>query len=219
MEPRAGGGFFAYLAAGGGYDISVSRSDLFGPLPAMYNVPVNADVSGLNFILPPQDEAVTDGGFEGGNLDAWQVGGTVVPTLPIVVHTGDGAVQLGDEGEDSYLSQVVSPALGLSNPTLSFLVRLKEAGLASTLRVEMQGAASSTVANRGTLSLPVTYTVTVEDGEWSHVWYDLTGMTSAALTLTFIVSGSPTVLVDEVSLGSSLKAGYLIYLPLVYREW
>ena len=37
------------------------------------------------------------------------------------------------------------------------------------------------------------------------------------MTVTFVVSGSPPVLVDEISLGSAVRGGYRAYLPLVIR--
>jgi hypothetical protein len=203
-------GFLAYTATSEDLDIVTARDDLYGPLPTMLDVPVNDDIHDLAFILPPQDDAVTDGDFEAGDLTAWQVGGTVPPTLTTVAHTGTGASLLDGSLSDSRLSQVLTPALGISDPTLSFLVRLAVDGPPSTLQIEL--------ANTGTLSSPLTYTLPVEDSGWTHVWYDLTGLASEPLTLTFAVSDSPAVLLDEVRLGSSLNGSHWTYLPLVNRE-
>jgi lysophospholipase L1-like esterase len=207
VEPLIGGGFLAHLSAGGDYDLSVLGSDRYGPLPAMYDLAVNDDVSGLEFLLPPRDDAVTDGGFEGGSLDTWQWGGTAV--LTHTAHTGLAAVQLGSVDGDSSLSQVITPGLTLSDPTLSFLARLGEAGPPSALRVELAGAERP--------STPLTDTLAVEDDRWTHVWYDLPGLVSGPLTLTFAVSRSPSILLDEISLGSSRRGQYPTYLPLVCR--
>ncbi len=209
IEPRPGG-YVAYLAGNGLYDVWAGRAG-FGILPPMLDVAVAGDVSGADLFLPPLDDAVTDGGFEAGNLDAWQTGGTVSPTLAAAAHTGANSVQLGDGSGSSTIGQMVSPPLGLrlaaSNPTLSFLVRLEQPGPSSSLQVVLSGAS------------PVTYTLPVESDAWSHVWYDLTGLASSPMTVTFIVSGSPPVLVDEISLGSAVRGGYRAYLPLAIRGW
>lgn len=206
---QGGGGFLAYLAAGGSYDVTVSRPDLYGPLPAMRDVAVSADVSGLTFVLPPPDDAVADGGFEAGDLAAWQPGGTTPPTLTGVAHTGLGAGYLGGAGETASLGQAVTPPAGES-PTLSFLVRLDQPGGPGTLQIEL--------ANSGVLSPPVTYTLAVDGEDWVHVWYDLDGLVSQPLTLTFHASDTVAILLDEVSLGSSPPGIYQIYLPQVGRN-
>lgn len=209
VAPQAGGGFLAYLQDGGSYDVLVSRPDLYGPLPPMLGVAVTTDVSGLSFVLPPQDEAVVDGGFEAGNLAAWQPGGTIPPTLTTVAHTGLGAVRLGDAGQSAYLGQPLTPADG-ERPTLSFLVRLEQPGATGTLQVEL--------ANSGILSPPMTYTLEVDSEDWLHVWYDLNGLVSQALTLTFQVSDTAAILLDEVSLGSAPPGVRQVYLPLLNRD-
>jgi lysophospholipase L1-like esterase len=209
LARQPGGRFLAYLATGDSYDLSVARPDRYGPLPAMYDVAVSADVSGLSFILPPADDAVADGGFETGGLAAWRVGGTVPPTLSAVAHTGLGAVRLGGAGESAYLSQGVTPADGEA-PTLSFLVRLDQAGVAGTLRVDL--------AHSGSPSPPITQVVAIDNDIWTHVWYDLTGLVSEPLTLTFQVSDTAAILLDEISLGSALQGLYPAYLPLLSRD-
>ena len=49
--------------------------------------------------------------------------------------------------------------------------------------------------------------------------FDLDGLVGEPLTLTLTVSDSAVVLVDEVSLGSLLRGGYLTYVPLVFKDW
>jgi lysophospholipase L1-like esterase len=207
---QPGGNFVAYVASAGNYNISVSRNNGFGTLPDMNGLPVNNHISGLRFILPPQDDAVSDGGFESGNLNAWQLGGTAVPALTSTAHTGLHAVRLGGVGVDSQLSQAITPGPAVTNPTLSFMVRLESAGAASTLRVEL--------ANGGSLSPPVTHDLTVNGEAWTHVWYDLSGQVGEPLTLTFSVSNHAPVLVDEVALGSSVNGGAWLYLPGISRN-
>jgi lysophospholipase L1-like esterase len=226
----AGGGFLAYLAEGGTYDLSVARPDLYGPLPAKRDLPVTGDVADLAFVLPPHDDAVADGGFEAGDLAAWQPGGSPPPALTATAHTGLAALQMGSSdldaaGFQAALSQTVTPGPALSDPTLSFMVRLAQPGPAGALEVSL--------ANGGAFSPPLTLVLSVESEAWTHVWYNLSGLTgdlsglsgnlsglsgdAVPFTLTFTLSGSATVLLDEVSLGSALPGGHLIYLPLTFR--
>jgi hypothetical protein len=220
---QGGGGFLAYLGEAGSYDLTISKSSAYGPLPTMYDLAVNGDMSGLEFILPPQDDAVTNGDFE--SLNGWQTGGTQLPSQVSTPHTGVYAVQMGSSGADSELSQVISPGSGLTNPTLSFMTRLGGAGPASTLEIEL--------SNTDVFSPPVTYSLVVDSEGWTHVWYDLAVLAgqqmatlpnrralilAEPLTLTFSVSDSPAVLVDEVRLGSSPPGTYSTYLPVIVSD-
>jgi lysophospholipase L1-like esterase len=215
----APGGFEAYLFSAGDYDLSAARPDLYGALPAMLDLAVAGDVEGLTFVLPPHDDAVADGGFETGDLSAWQVSGSQPPALSASAHTGLGAIQMGGPGLDAALAQAITPAPALSNPTLSFMVRLEGAGPAGALQI--------TLADSGGLSPPLTYTLAVDSEAWTHVWYDLTGLAdhlsglagqASPFTLTFTVSDSSLLLLDEVSLGSALDGAHLSYLPLLFRH-
>jgi hypothetical protein len=89
------------------------------------------------------------------------------------------------------------------------MVRLEEPGPPSTLRVGLVYTEKRLV--------PLTQTLVVADEEWRHAWYELAGLIGEPLTLTFSVSDSRAVILDEVSLGSSPRGGYPLYLPLVHR--
>jgi lysophospholipase L1-like esterase len=209
VEPTPGG-YLAYLPGDGPYDVWAGRAG-FGPLPVMLDVAVAGNMSSVDLFLPPLDDAVTDGGFESGNLTAWQTGGTAPPTLAAAAHTGTHSVQMGDGIGSSTISQVVSPALGpnlaVSNPTLSFLVRLEQPGSPSSLHIALSG------------SSPATFDLPVQSEAWSHIWYDLTGLMAGPMTVTFSVSGDPSVLIDEISIGSAAHGAYRAYLPIVTRGW
>jgi lysophospholipase L1-like esterase len=206
IERHHGGGFTAYLMASGSYAISASRLDRFGALPSMNRV-VSDHIKGLQFILPPQDTAVTNGGFESGGdpLFGWGASGTLPPTPSTEAHTGDGAVLLGGLGETSWLTQTVTIPDTLTDPTLSFLVRLHDDDdVSSTLTVELVGT-------------PISHTQVVPAGEWTHIWHPVEAAVGQVVTLKFAVSDSPAVRLDEVSLGSALSGGNVVYLPAIYR--
>jgi lysophospholipase L1-like esterase len=199
-----GGGFRAYIVTPGNYDVSAARPGRFGVLPAMLALPVNDDVSDLVFVLPSQDDVVSDGGFEAGDLSAWQASGTPLPTWTGQAHTGTGAVLLGEETGSSTLSQAISVQSNLTNPTLSLMVRLDdEVAGNSSLQISLAGAPVSTR--------------TVTGGEWTHVWVPIEGFLGQSGALTFSVSNSPAILLDEVSLGSAMPGGSLNYLPAILR--
>jgi lysophospholipase L1-like esterase len=205
MTGHQPGGYFAHLVQGGTYSLAIQHGD-FGLLPARYGIPVSSDVSDLDFVLPPLDDTIDDGGFETANWDQyWQAGGTFTPTLISEAHTGVGAVLLGGAGEISRLSQTFSVPDTLANATLSFLVRLDdEAGGGSTLQVELSGT-------------PISHTLDVSGTDWSHVWVSMDAAVGQAVTLMFTVSDTAAVRIDEVSLGSAVRGGYLSYLPVVNR--
>lgn len=202
VDRLVGSGFRAYVGGAGTYDLSASRSG-FGSLPPMYAVEVTgADLEGLDFVLPPLADIVQDGGFESGNLNAWLVSGSVGLADG---HTGHGAVRLGGDGGSSSLSQSLSVPASLSNATLSFMVKLDGTSGGNSLEIGLEGT-------------PFSQTVPVSPGGWTHVWYDVSSAGGQQVTLVFTVSGSPAVLLDEVSLGSAISGGSWNFMPLIARE-
>jgi hypothetical protein len=186
--------------------VSLSR-DGFGLLPPMRAVSVTKDMAGLDFVLPPLDNVVADGGFEAGGWGDWLPGGPVTPTLIAGGHTGDGAALLGGPGGAAQLSQPLLVPVGLDNATLSFLVRLDDSSAGSSaVRVELLGA-------------PISYTRSVTADEWLHVWFPVEAAVGQAVTLTLTVSDSPAVRLDELSLGSAASGGTLVYMPLIAKAY
>lgn len=200
-----GSNYAAYLAAEGSFDLSVSH-DRFGLLPPMHVLSVTADVDGLDLVLPPLDDVVSDGDFESGAWGNWTLAGSLSPTRTAEAHSGDGAVLLGGMGEDSQLKQTISIPGDLTDATLSFLARLNDdADGSSILWVELEGTA-------------VSATKAVPAGDWMHIWLPVDeAVLGKQVTLTFTVSDKPAIRLDEVSLGSALKGGSWVYLPIVRR--
>ncbi len=196
------GGYVAFLGSPGEYELSASRYG-FGQLPPMRGVSVTHSLAGLDFVLPPVDDVVKEGGFEGGAWGHWQPGGTLTPTLGADPHTGHGAALLGGPGELAWLRQRFTVPEGLADATLSFLIRLdSEDDLSSTLDLALQGTT-------------IRHTQVISAGGWTHVWLPVEAAAGQVVTLTFTLSNTPAVELDEVSLGSAHFGGGFIYLPIV----
>ncbi|HFD40652.1 MAG TPA: hypothetical protein ENJ31_12485, partial [Anaerolineae bacterium] len=88
------GGYLLGLSSDGPYDLTVSHSR-FGLRPPMKNLTVTADLTNLDFYLPPPSNLIVNGDFE--ETDGWQTSG---PTPPVPVqgrgHTGDFALEIGE---------------------------------------------------------------------------------------------------------------------------
>ncbi len=195
------GSYKAYLPGEGDYELTASREG-FGALPPMHLTAVSADMDGLDLVLPPLDDAVSDGGFEEGSLDEWQSSASPAPTLISESHTGDGAALLGST---SWLRQSFSVPGTLTNATLSFLVRLHGDSDDSALHVELEGAA-------------IGHTQVVSTTNWTHVWLPVDAAVGQPVTLTLTVSGDHAVRLDEVSLGTARHGGGVAFLPSVHRS-
>ena len=197
--------YTAYLLDKGFYTLEMSH-DAYGKMPPMRAISVTTDLAGLDFVLPPLDEVVSDGGFEDGGWGDWQTAGTLTPTLGAEPHTGYGAVLMGGAGETAQISQVLSIPEGLSNTTLSFLARLDDqAGGSSTIQVELEGTSISS-------------TQSISTGEWTHLWLPVDEVGGGQeVTLIFALSDTAAVRLDEVSLGSAIRSGSFVHLPMVLR--
>ena len=148
---------------------------------------------------------IDNGGFEANGWGSWLAGGAVMPDVISGGHTVDRAVRLGGSGGLAWLRQELSVPEDLVDATLSFLVRRDDAAAGtSTLTVELAGT-------------PISRTQVISTAAWAHVWLPVDAAAGQATTLTFTVSGSPTVRLDEVSLGSAVTGGSQVQLPLVFR--
>lgn len=203
----AAGSYSIYFSEPGTFHIFAERAG-FGALPARQNLAVTGHVAGVDFYLPPLDDRVDNGGFEAGDWGAWQRTGSNLPVRTATAHTGHGAVLLDPDGGDSHLSQPVILPAGLTQPTLSLMVRLaEEAGPAAKLKIQIAG--TTTISDD--LEVPA--------GGWHHTWYDLSALAGQTVDLTLAVTGSPAVIVDEVSLGSALPGVHRAHLPLVSHSF
>lgn len=215
------GDFELYFDQSGSYDVTASRHG-FGSLPSMRNVPVTDTHTILTFYLPPTDDQVTDGGFEAGDLAAWSISGEITPVLTTMAHTGEFAAVLGGPVSptlpgagpwSSVIEQecVVSPTL--TSTTLSVIYQMAEADpISDTFQVSLIGTTQI-----------VTYTLPLTSDGWTHHWWDLSAWESPTLTLRIEWhqterTRTAGVIIDEVSIGSTVRGAYSIYLPLTLRN-
>ncbi len=216
---RGDGSFTLYFGQAGVHTVTVARPG-FGPLPPMNHVVVTGTYTTPRLYLPPADEMIADGGFESGNLAAWAAAGEITPTLTPGAHTGSFAVRLGglssSPGSGPWRSGieqsiVVSPTL--VSGTLSLLYRVVAAEpLSDTLQVSLVGAGQA-----------ITHTLPLTADGWMHSWWDLSLWAAPTLTVRIAwTQGAGAreagVILDEISVGSSLRGSYPVYLPLVLRQ-
>jgi len=146
----------------------------------------------FTFVLPPADDRVTNGGFETGSLNAWEVtgGGASISTT---LHTGQyAAKRTPAPGGASAFSQAITVDVVLQQPTLSFLYYLPENASGDEFSVKVNGDTE----------LAVLSTISPTAG-WTHAWADLSAFSGQTVTLSFQISGTgAAVYIDEVTLGS-----------------
>jgi len=180
---RVDGSFTLYSHLTGTYALSVTRSG-FGVLPPMQEVVVPAGETPF-FYLPPLDDGVADGGFEAGDLAAWNPEGEILPTLAGPGHTGEWAAALGGTAP----SPVVTP----TTPFTASAVLTAAGGVLSTSLALLEvpaGAVSGTVVF--TLSGVPTVTGLPEQDvglhlAWAAALTDGTPLTGTLLPLTLTV--------------------------------
>jgi len=189
------------------YAVSVSRHN-FGVLPPMHNL--TGTMSGVDFYLPPLDDGVFNGQFEGGDLTGWHVSGVGTATVTTTAHSGDHATELTGSGTAAWstaLSQTVAISEQMANPTLSWMYRLGENGSAWVY------------AQALTRTLTLTLTAS---SSWTHAWMDLSLLQGQDVDLVFQLEGSAVengqMLIDEVSLGTPGRGAERIFLPLLLRQ-
>ncbi len=208
------GSYEAFISSTGSYTSEVKASKAgFGALPPMYGVQVPADdsVGNVDFVLPPGDDVVTNGGFESGD-DDWATGGTSPTFLSDYGHTGTGYAKLAPtSGGTSTLSQggVYIDDTNIVSPTLSFMYWYTSGAPSDYLQAEVN-------------STPVK-TITASSDGWAHGWAGVSNYAGLTVTLTLKVSrgsgGTTYAHVDEVSLGSAAPEPVAIYLPFAEKRY
>jgi hypothetical protein len=200
----------------GSYTVTAS-ADGFGTLPPRYDLDVRGSVSGVDFVLPPEDDVVVNGGWESGSLSGWHTGPNVAPEVEEDVgHTGHYGLHLHATGGTlafwPYVTQTVTISDTWVRPTLSFMYQVDEGD-------GVDDALLATVSNGGEV---VTRTVTLVPGGWAHAWQDLSAFAGETVALKFGFreqTGGQRVYVDEISVGDARVGVYPLYLPLIARNF
>ncbi len=210
------GSYTLYLGSAGAYTLTASRYG-FGQLPPLYGVEVSTHLSGVDFVLPPLDEGVTNGGWESGNLNGWYSGSGMMPMVEMdAAHTGHYGLQLGTSGGTGSLGfwpfviQTVSVPGTWSRPTLSFMYRVTQGDVSDKFLLRVSGDSNV-----------ITPSVTLIPGEWTHTWYDLSAFSGQTVTLDLGFqdqTGVQQIYLDEISLGKAGAGVFPVYLPLVVRS-
>ena len=74
------------------------------------------------------------------------------------------------------------------------------------------------LSNAGIFDPPITHTLSLAGDAWTHAWYELGDLAGEAVTVTLEISGSPAILLDEVSVGAAQPGESWAYLPLTLKQ-
>jgi hypothetical protein len=214
------GRYALYFGFGTGqtYAFSPSRAG-YGVLPAQRDVAVNGQPTGVDFVLPPEQDAVVNGGWETGDLTGWQAAPAAAATVEAAAaHTGVGGLRLVSPMTASaslvqplwQVSQTIALPVGLTDPTLSWLAQVVSGAPADGLVVEVSNGADA-----------ITRTIPLTAGGWTHAWEDLSAFSGQTVTLRIGfqgAAGAREVYLDEISIGALRRGSYPLYLPLISRK-
>jgi hypothetical protein len=197
------------------YQLTVQRTG-FGALPQ--KSVSGGSVSGLDFYLPPVDDFIVDGNFElgSGTLDvsAWEIQGTIVPTLTEVTHTGLRALLMQGPGTAAVRQTLTLPdELDADSLTLSWMASVTGTVAAQdvlTAEVEVDG-----LLHAGSVRLP---DMTV--GDWTHGYLSVDAQESQVVTVRLMLEAASGALLrlDEISLGETHPGVCHVHLPIVLRN-
>ena len=216
-----GNGCYAlYLAGAGVFDVTAARAG-YGALPALHDLVVNSDITGLDFVLPPEQDAVVNSGWETGDLTGWQADpeATVV-VAQVAAHTGLNGLRLSTPTSVAaasvqpaavywQISQAVTVPAELTQPTLSWFYRTISGAPTDSLIVQVTNGTYDV-----TRQIPL-----LADG-WMHAWADLSAFGGQTVTLHigFLEASAREVYLDEVSIGATQVGVYPVRLPLIVRQ-
>jgi hypothetical protein len=208
------GEYGLFFDVGGTYTLTAQHNSN-AVLPPIYGLPINSSIANLDFVLPPKQDAITDGTFEAGSLSAWGVDPGLSATLASSYSGRYGLdlqvpdVSLAFAAGGPCITQSVTVQSAWQRPTLSWMSRVAQGNPADALVMSMD--AGSTVISQ---SIPLA------SGGWVHGWLDLGPLRgqTATLCIGFATQNTPQeVSIDDVSVGESPLPIYKVYMPVLQR--
>ena len=190
----------------------------YGTLPARHDLAVSSNVSDLDFVLPPENDLVVNGGWETGNLTGWKSEpGAAVAVEAAAAHTGLNGLRLnspvtvaGPAGIPAFwqLSQIITLPAELTKPTLSWLYRIASGVPTDSLLIQVTNGTAD-----------ITRQIPLTPSGWTHAWVDLSAFSGQTVTLRigFLEASAREVYLDEVSIGATRVGVYPVRLPLIAR--
>lgn len=198
------GAYDLYLGASGVYTLEVNGNGYgnFPPTPLTITSDETFDV-----VLPPASNALTNSGFENGNLDGWSWAGDGISVTTQDRYAGNYGLLISPTVTGILeVSQSLTIEASLHEPTLSLMYRVPAALDGGSLAVEVMTTTST--------ELWSTSAATVG---WQHAWVDLAPYSGQTVTVTIRLSGTvELVSLDEVSVGSWTTPQLLEVTP---TEW
>ena len=183
----------------------------------------------VDFVLPPNPDAIANGGFETGDATGWQAGAwqpAFVPTVRTAsAHSGGWGLSLSSTAGQSVITEGSAPELAYTQgasqtvtvpadaarPTLSLFFRVTRANpdaqltiQISTLDIDIEKSVSYSITPRG----------------WTHAIVTLDSWQGQRVNVSISVVGSTPgwdVDVDEVSLGDAGAGAQRTLVPLMRR--
>ena len=211
------GAYTLYYAATGVYTLTAQRTG-YGTLSPLIGLLVSGNQSSVDFVLPPQGDAVANGTFESLGSTAWTSDPQVSATVAMsAAHSGLYGLDLQmvsppgrlvTDDAMACVTQTVVISSAWLHPTLSWAYRVMAGDSGKALIVSVSGTSK------------ISQTFVLTPGGWIHSWLDagaLSGQT-VMLSLCFANLATPQqVYLDEVSLGDSRTGVRKLYMPITRR--